>query len=311
MTIIKNITYFALIMLAFLRSAIPSETNQEFNLTEIAKNNYVHTGNHASIEGIGNDDIANIGFIVGNNCVAVIDTGGSIKTGEKLKNTIREITKKPICYVINTHVHFDHILGNKAFLDENPNFVGHKDLAEAINRNRDFFLTQFKNNLGPKAKASDVIGPNILIEESTRLELGGRTLTLIPFSISHSYNDLIVIDNKTKTLWAGDLIFKERIPSLTGSLKGWIKTIDKIKKLDVQKVIPGHGGIAKSLAEALKQQQDYFKLLLNQTRKAIAKGIFINEAMENIDKDNQLKWLLHDYQHSTNVSKAYTELEWE
>ncbi len=199
MTIIKNITYFALIMLAFLRSAIPSETNQEFNLTEIAKNNYVHTGNHASIEGIGNDDIANIGFIVGNNCVAVIDTGGSIKTGEKLKNTIRKITKKPICYVINTHVHFDHILGNKAFLEENPNFVGHKDLAEAINRNRDFFLTQFKNNLGPKAKASDVIGPNILIEESTRLELGGRTLTLIPFSISHSYNDLIVIDNKTKT----------------------------------------------------------------------------------------------------------------
>ena len=150
-----------------------------------------------------------------------------------------------------------------------------------------------------------------MIEESTRLELGGRTLTLIPFSISHSYNDLIVIDNKTKTLWAGDLIFKERIPSLTGSLKGWVKTIDKIKKLDVQKVIPGHGGIAKSLAEALKQQQDYFKLLLNQTRKAIAEGIFINEAMENIDKDNQLKWLLHDYQHSTNVSKAYTELEWE
>ena len=94
MTIIKNITYFTLIMLAFLRSAIPSETNQEFNLTEIAKNNYVHTGNHASIEGIGNDDIANIGFIVGNNCVAVIDTGGSIKTGEKLKNTIRKITKK-------------------------------------------------------------------------------------------------------------------------------------------------------------------------------------------------------------------------
>ena len=76
-------------------------------------------------------------------------------------------------------------------------------------------------------------------------------------------------------------------------------------------MIPGHGGIAKSLAGALKQQQDYFKLLLNQTRKAIAEGIFINEAMENIDKDNQLKWLLHDYQHSTNVSRSYTELEWE
>ena len=183
MTIIKNITYCALIMLVFLRLAIPSESNQAFNLTEVAKNNYVHIGSHVSIEDVGNDDIANIGFIVGNNCVAVIDTGGSIKTGKKLKNSIRKITKKPICYVINTHEHFDHILGNKAFLDENPNFVGHKDLAEAINRNRDFFLTQFKNNLGPGAKASDIIEPNILIEESTRLELGGHTLTLIPSSL--------------------------------------------------------------------------------------------------------------------------------
>ena len=61
----------------------------------------------------------------------------------------------------------------------------------------------------------------------------------------------------------------------------------------------------------MKQQEEYFKILLNKTREAIAEGKFINEAVEHIDKENKLKWLLHDYQHSTNVSKTYTELEWE
>jgi len=311
MSLTKKITFYPLFILVFLRAGISSETNQDFNLTEIAENNYVHLGKHVSIEDKENSDIANIGFIIGNDCVAVIDTGGSINIGMKLKNSAHKITKKPICYVINTHVHFDHILGNKAFVSKNTNFVGHKDLAEAVNQNRDFFLTQFKNNLNPGAKVQDIIGPNILIEESTQLELGGRTLTLIPFPKSHSHNDLVVIDNETRTLWSGDLIFRERIPSLTGSLKGWLETIEKIKKLDVKIVVPGHGDVASSLGDAIKQQENYLNLLLNKTRQAINEGKFINEAMETIDQDNQFKLILHDYQHSTNINKAYTELEWE
>jgi len=311
MSLTNTFTFYLLFILAFLRVATSSEINQDFNLSEIAENNYVHLGKHVSIEDRGNDDIANIGFIIGADCVAIIDTGGSINIGKKLKSSVHKITKKPICYVINTHVHFDHILGNKTFVSENTDFVGHKNLLQAVNQNRSFFLTQFKNNLSSNAKESDIIGPNILIEKTTQLELGGRTLTLIPFSTSHSHNDLVVIDNKTKTLWSGDLIFRERIPSLTGSLKGWLETIEKIKKLDVNIVVPGHGNIASSLDDAIKQQEDYLNLLLNKTREAINEGKFINEAMETIDQDNQLKWILHDYQHSTNINKAYTELEWE
>jgi len=311
MSLTNTFTFYLLFILAFLRVATSSEINQDFNLSEIAENNYVHLGKHVSIEDRGNDDIANIGFIIGADCVAIIDTGGSINIGKKLKSSVHKITKKPICYVINTHVHFDHILGNKTFVNENTDFVGHKNLLQAVNQNRNFFLTQFKNNLSSDAKESDIIGPNILIEKTTQLELGGRTLTLIPFSTSHSHNDLVVIDNKTKTLWSGDLIFRERIPSLTGSLKGWLETIEKIKKLDVNVVVPGHGNIASSLDDAIKQQEDYLNLLLNKTREAINKGKFIIEAMETIDQDNQLKWILHDYQHSTNINKAYTELEWE
>ena len=257
---------YLLLTLVFFEPAFSSETNQDFNLTEIAENNYVHFGKHVSIEDKDNEDIAYIGFIVGTNCVAVIDTGGSISIGNKLKKSIRGITKKPICYVINTHVHYDHILGNKAFTDESPDFIGHKDLAEAINQNRDFFLNQFRNNLTSDPKNSDIIEPNILIEKTKKLELGEQLIKLIYSSEN---------------------------------------------ELDIKVVVPGHGSVASSLDKAIKQQQDYLTLLLNKTRKAINEGKFINEAMENIDKDNEFRWLLHEYQHSTNVSRSYTELEWE
>ncbi len=282
-----------------------------FNLSEAAPGVFVHYGKHVSIEHKDNDDIANIGFIIGDKCIAVIDTGGSVHIGSQLLGKIRSISDKAICFVINTHIHFDHLLGNKAFTAENPAFVGHHNLAEAIEQNRDFFLTQFKSNLGAGAEKNSIIAPGLLIEKSRQLDLGNRALTLIPFPVSHSHNDLIVLDEKTRTLWSGDLIFRERIPSLTGSLKGWMAAMEKLRTLNVKTVIPGHGSVADSLTVALEPQHDYLERLLQDTRKAIAAGKFLNEAALEIDADNRSNWLLHREQHSANVSRAFTELEWE
>jgi quinoprotein relay system zinc metallohydrolase 2 len=290
---------------------LANEVEQNFNLTEVSEGNFVHSGLHVSIEDKQHDDIANIGFIIGEKCVAVIDTGGSITIGNKLLESIRSKTDKHICYVINTHVHFDHILGNKVFVSEQTKFVGHQKLAEEIKHNRSFFLDNYKNDLGNNADESFIVGPDILVEKQIHLDLGGRILTLISFPISHSHSDLIIIDEKTKTLWSGDLVFRQRIPTLTGSLIGWLKTMDELKTLDIKKVIPGHGSVADTYEQAIEHQYKYLNKLLISTRKAIADGDFINDAMESIDKENELNWLLHQHQNAGNVSKAYTELEWE
>ena len=309
MNIIK--TYILIIVLSISHIVIASGVENDFNITEVTQGNYLHKGIHVSLDDINHDDIANIGFIIGDKCIAVIDTGGSIDIGNKLLKKIKSISDKPICYVINTHVHFDHMLGNKAFTLENPEFVGHHQLTAEVERNREFFLEQFKNDLGPNPASSSIIGPTILVDKSRELDLGDRVLTLISFPVSHSHSDLIIIDNKTNTLWAGDLIFRERIPSLTGSLIGWIKVMEDLPGLEVKLVIPGHGNVAESMSIAIKQQREYLQRLLDETRRAIEDGQFVNEAAENIDKDNLSNWLLHDFQHPTNVSRAFTELEWE
>tara|TARA_R110002072_G_scaffold48681_1_gene133003 strand:- start:19096 stop:20025 length:930 start_codon:yes stop_codon:yes gene_type:complete len=309
MNIIKNFMLIALLSLTHF--VIASGVKDDFNITEVAQGNYLHKGVHVSIDDVKHADIANIGFIVGDKCIAVIDTGGSINTGTKLLKKIKSISDKPICYVINTHVHFDHMLGNKAFVIEKPEFVGHQQLGSEVERNREFFLEQFKNDLGSNPDPSSIVGPSILIDKSSQLDLGDRILTLIPFPVSHSHSDLIIIDNETNTLWAGDLIFRERIPSLTGSLIGWVKVMEDLLRLKVKLVIPGHGSVANSMSIAIKQQREYLQRLLAETRQAIEEGQFVNEAAENIDKENLSNWLLHDFQHPTNVSRAFTELEWE
>ncbi|MFT5395431.1 MAG: quinoprotein relay system zinc metallohydrolase 2 [Gammaproteobacteria bacterium] len=309
MNSMKN--YILIIFLSISHLVIASGVENDFNITEVAQGNYLHKGIHVTLDDINHDDIANIGFIIGDKCIAVIDTGGSIDIGLQLLKKIKSISDKPICYVINTHVHFDHMLGNRAFTLENPEFVGHHQLAAEVERNREFFLEQFKNDLGPNPVASSIIGPTILVDKSRQLDLGDRVLTLIPFPASHSHSDLIIIDNKTNTLWAGDLIFRERIPSLTGSLIGWIKVIADLTHLEGTLVIPGHGNVAESMSIAIKQEREYLQRLLDETRQAIEDGQFVNEAAENIDKDNLSNWLLFDFQHPTNVSRAFTELEWE
>ncbi|HSR61998.1 MAG TPA: MBL fold metallo-hydrolase, partial [Gammaproteobacteria bacterium] len=101
------------------------DESNTLGITEIVDGNYMHPGVHVPFEHEQHDDIANIGFIVGDNCVAVIDTGGSVEIGNALRETIRTVTDKPVCYVINTHVHFDHVLGNLAFKQDNPEYIGH------------------------------------------------------------------------------------------------------------------------------------------------------------------------------------------
>ena len=282
-----------------------------FNLQEVTPGNYVHSGIHVAVEDPGHDDIANIGFIIGDKCVAVIDTGGSLDTGKKLLQHLRGITDKPVCYVINTHVHFDHVLGNAAFREENPRFVGHEQLADAIAANREFFLEQFHADLGPEPSAETIIGPDITVSDMRTLDLGNRTLLLTAYPASHTHSDLTVFDRKTRTLWAGDLVFRERIPVLDGSLKGWIHSLEDISKKDIAFTIPGHGHPGAGWKDVAAAQINYLDVLLQDTRQAIADGQFLEEAQKTVGMSERDKWLLFDQNHSRNVSKAFTELEWE
>jgi quinoprotein relay system zinc metallohydrolase 2 len=300
---------FALWLLA-CPAVFAANTPNGFNLSEVTPGIFVHAGRALALDVPGHDDIANIGFIVGAKCVAVIDSGGSMRIGRELRTAVRKHTRQPICYVINTHVHVDHVLGNAAFKDDQPSFVGSAALGAAMARNRDFFITQYADDLDSPPSAEQIVGPDRLVDHEVTLDLGGRQLLLRAWPKAHTDCDLTVYDVKSATLWTGDLLFRERLPALDGSLKGWLSVLDELRQMPVKIAVPGHGPVSRDLKSALVPERRYLQALSDGVRADLTQAKPLEEAIAHVAVEEKSYWLLWDKVHPRNVVRAYEELEW-
>lgn len=272
---------------------------------------YIHVGKVQLSDHKNHGEIANIGFIVGDKCVAIIDSGGSPEQGAALKQAVLQTTRVPICYVINTHVHPDHIYGNRAFKAAGVKFVGHYKLARAIATRGSYYLDRAEPQLGLKLTSADLIAPDIDVKTRLKLDLGGRVLTLQAHPTAHTDNDLSVYDEKTNTIWLADLLFTEHIPTLDGSLKGWLAEMALLEKQSFRYVIPGHGEVVTDWPQSLQPQKHYLTTLLTEIRQQIKQGHFLEQAVKTVGYGQQNDWALFDEFHRKNVTTAFAELEWE
>jgi glyoxylase-like metal-dependent hydrolase (beta-lactamase superfamily II) len=202
--------------------------------------------------------------------------------GEASLAALRQVTDKPVRYVINTHEHPDHLFGNAAMTGLGATFVGHYNLPESIREHGPFYLHSFRDTLGT-AEISRVrlVPPTLLVEDTTQLDLGGRTLLLTAWHQSaHTDCDLTVLDQQTRTLFSGDLVFLDHIPVIDGSLKGW---------LDVLPLL---------VVEA-------------DARRLIAAGAPMAEALPHIGESERPRWQLFGDYNPRNATAAFSELEWE
>ncbi len=256
--------------------------------------------------------IANIGFVVGERCVAVIDTGGSRIEGARLRAAVRAATDRPVCAVINTHMHPDHVYGNGAFLADEPQFIGHVHLAPALAARSASYAKALERVLGEDARSTQLVLPtqNVAPAEPLALDLGGRILTVRAWRTAHTDNDLTVYDARSGTLWSGDLLFVDRIPSLDGSVTGWLAVLDEIERMNPKQIVPGHGPMSDWRA-ALAAQRRYLQALAQGTRAAIHAHRSMIQSVEEVASGERGRWLLFDEYHRRNVAAAYAELEWE
>jgi quinoprotein relay system zinc metallohydrolase 2 len=284
-----------------------------FDLQEPRPGVYVHVGRPLPLDAPGHDDIANISFVVGEKCTAVIDTGGSMSIGRRLRAALEKHTAVPVCYVINTHVHVDHVLGNGAFKSAAPSFVGHSNLAAAIDSNRVFFMKEYAGDMDAPASADQIVGPDRLVEHAATLDLGGRLLQLRAWPKAHTDCDLTVYDAKTGTLWMGDLLFRERLPALDGSLAGWLAALDELGSSRATLMVPGHGALARGAdaAKAVAEERRYLLALAAGVHEAISRNESLEDAIHKAAAAEKPRWLLWEQVHPHNVVRAYQEMEWQ
>jgi quinoprotein relay system zinc metallohydrolase 2 len=212
--------------------------------------------------------------------------------------------------VINTHVHPDHVFGNAAFADDAPVFVGHARLADALRRRGPHYLDALRRDLGAAAAGTTLVSPTHAVAGFERLDLGGRSLGVRAWKTAHTDSDLTVFDERSASLWLGDLCFVGHLPVIDGSLRGFLSVVRELQALGPQRVIPGHGRAA-AWPAAIAPQARYLERLLVDVRAAIAAQTPIAQAIDSVGYDDAERWLLAERFHKRNVTAAYAELEWD
>jgi quinoprotein relay system zinc metallohydrolase 2 len=303
-------------MRALLLGLLLSAPAQALTLQVIAPDTWLAQGEHAAwAEHAQAAHVANLSVAAGKDCVAVIDTGGSVAVGHALRQAIAQQTRLPVCWLINTHAHPDHVLGNPAFdgagpQGRNPEVIAHARLPAALAARGPHYERAARRDLGTAHHGPLPKPPTRVVADVDRIDLGGRTLTLRAWPTAHTDHDLTVHDEDSGLLWTGDLLFVDHLPVLDGKLLGWLKVMESLSHLNARLLVPGHGALQRG-NQALLRQQRY----LVQLRDAVRTALRQNQALDQLlaqppDVDLQ-GWQLTPAFHRRNLSAAFAELEWE
>ncbi|WP_367280484.1 MBL fold metallo-hydrolase [Ramlibacter sp.] len=208
--------------------------------------------------------ISNAGFIVTPAGVVVIDALGSPQLARELLAEIRRVAGKPVTHVIVTHYHADHIYGLQEFRRQGAKIIAHaagrgylhSDTAASR-------LEVSRTDLAPWIDAAtQLVAADQWITGRTELDLGGTRIVLQPVGTAHTPEDLVVLLPAERVLFAGDIVFRGRIPFVGQADSGqWIKALDTLLALDAAVVVPGHGPPSTSARQDLELTRDYLGFL--------------------------------------------------
>ncbi len=221
-------------------------------------------------------NIVNTVFVDAPDGVIVIDTGPSLGYGQALANLISQtIPGKKVIRVFNTHHHPDHIFGNGAF--GSGVVAATQDAAANINATGEALSDNMYRILGDWMQGTELVAPSIIIR-GDKENIGGRTFSYFPLS-GHTSADLAIRDDKTGTLFVGDLVFYDRTPTTPNAdIEAWKTSLATMATIDHSLLVPGHGP-KDNEGKAIAQTGGYLDWLLNTLREAATAGLTMNEAM--------------------------------
>ena len=242
---------------------------------KLNENSYYFYGKEEYFSPLNGGDIANVSFIITPNSVILIDTGSSYEYGLQIKKEIEKITSKPIKYIINTHHHPDHFLGNSAFQSD---IFATPYTKNEITQNGDLYIVNLVNIVQSAMKDTKVKAPNKDLN-SKILDLDGYKLEVL-YLDGHTKSDVAIFDFQTKILYSADLVFHKRTPATAhADIKKWIKSLEELEKIDYKFLVSGHG-IATTSKEPIKENIFYLKYLDETLKQSAKDGLDIFEILE-------------------------------
>ena len=291
---------------AAVASTLASAAGFDYQLQprKVADGVYALIGKTENFSRDNGGNIVNTGFIIGRDGVIVIDSGPSKAYGEQQRAAIARVTDKPIVQLLLTHAHPDHVFGNQAY----PGIpvASLPATAVTLTQSGDALLGNLYRLVGDAMRDTEVRLPNAVAADGA-IGMAGRKLRLMA-ARGHTDGDLMVFDEATRTLFAGDLVFFERTPTTPNAdLPHWLRTLDSLDSLDFAVLVPGHGPVLHDHA-GIAQTRDYLHWLRDGLQGAARRGLDMPEVLQLPvpERFQQLAVLKTEYERSvTHLYPAY------
>jgi glyoxylase-like metal-dependent hydrolase (beta-lactamase superfamily II) len=286
-------------------------------LKEVAPNTYAY------LQHDGSWGISNAGFLVGDDGLLVIDATMVASMAEAFIAEIRRVASQPFRHLINTHSHPDHTGGNRLFTG--AEIISHRICREEMERQavpptgapRPNFMSsmprtpamQHMFDMVAKDPDRHIPLPTVTFEDGLSLHYGETEVQLLYYGPAHTFGDTLVYFPQSKVLFAGDIAFFYSMPlAAAGKIGGWLKVIDRVKDLDIDLIVPGHG--PPGTKSELEDEREYFEFVMEQTRSCFERGLGPEQAVKEIDLGPYRDWLDAE-RIIANVGVAYRELRGE
>lgn len=187
---------------------------------------------------------SNSAFVVTGEGVLVVDTGSSTAIGAALRDAIATVTDQPVRWIVNTHGHGDHWLGNAAFAAPQLEIIASPQVKARIEQEGTTWIERFDRMTGGATGDSAMLAPTTLVSERTRRRFADVEVEIIPSGDSHSPGDLLLWLPRQQVLIAGDVVYSDRMPSTNDSnLRQWRELLSELIAMQPAVVIPGHGEV--------------------------------------------------------------------
>jgi cyclase len=251
-----------------------------------------------------NDGSSNSAFLVTDAGVLVVDTGQHPVDGRALLERIRAVTDKPVKWVVNTHAHGDHFLGNPPFRDAGATIVAHRDTATMMKTHyqyeigrRGAYFNRFK--LDPKELV--LVLPHVTYDSNLTITLGNRSVQVMYLGPGQNPGDTLVHFPHARALFVGGPFARRNWSntSFTPSVDGWIALLNRVAALDVDIYLPGHGdvGTRQDVLDETKWLADFQAGIKN----ALAQGMSKEEMVQKLH--------FRDYSHLRNYPLIHGFIE--
>jgi glyoxylase-like metal-dependent hydrolase (beta-lactamase superfamily II) len=230
--------------------------------------------------------ISNAGFIDTPDGVVVIDALGSPALARELMAEIRRVTGRKVTHVVLTHYHADHIYGLQEFKQAGARIIAHRGGLEYLNsQTAEQRLIASRTELAPWIDAQTRLVPaDLWLDGRLELSVGGKRIVIIPVGPAHTAEDLAIHLPGEKVLFAGDLVFRGRIPFVGQANSGhWIQSLDTLLSLDAEVVVPGHGELSTSARQDMQTTRDYLAYLRQTMGRAAREMEPFDEAYARTD----------------------------